>query len=386
MLLIRGTPERLPRIADPRVASTEPMLCSIEAPAQVDSHSERPHERCVDLVIDLAAGTEHTCADETDFPGACTVLACADIASRAADYASAASLPGLQADAGVQMDASMQPGPGVQVEVQARSYLDFLESKYRTEGVLWNAYTFAGQSFVPPAPAVPNASLAGYVFFAKLAMSFGLWDLAEKIFVEQILPNQVFPSNGHPSNGTYPPGAFKPRLAAVTSCWDDAQELPNLEAVTALHIWNAAQKGGWTSTYPKWTTVYSVIGGTGGRQTVTFPDIETQYVRLLLKKRGSQWGNYSLYEIQASGPDGSCAISNASVSSVQWDQPAGRPWTANLAIDGDTTRSRWSSSQDGSDPQWIYVDFGARKKVSTLVIYWETAYAVDFDVQRADIP
>jgi hypothetical protein len=307
-----------------------------------------------------------TCADEDSTPDGCQVLACADIAARLADYASAA---------------------GLEPSAQAKSYLDFLEGKYREDGVLWNAYSYLdGQPM--SATGAPFASLVDYVFLAKLAVAFGRWDLAEKIFMEQVIPNQVFPSNEHPSSveGEYL-GAFRPRLAEVSSCWNDAQAFPNLETVTALHVWNVSTKNGWTSSYPRWVTIPpSPRTSTGGTDTVEFDEVETRYVRLLLKKRGTSWDNCSLYEIEASGGEGPLEITSASASSVQWDTgtPPGRAWTTNFVFDGDAD-TRWSSSQDNSDPQWIYIDFGAERRVSKLLIHWENAYAAEYEVQRAEI-
>lgn len=53
---------------------------------------------------------------------------------------------------------------------------------------------------------------------------------------------------------------------------------------------------------------------------------------------------------------------------------------AAYAIEG-SLATRWASSF--SDPQWIYVDLGATKRVRRVVLRWETAAAKDFDIQVA---
>jgi eukaryotic-like serine/threonine-protein kinase len=64
-------------------------------------------------------------------------------------------------------------------------------------------------------------------------------------------------------------------------------------------------------------------------------------------------------------------------SSVQPDSP----WVAANAVDGNTG-TRWSSTF--SDPQWIEVDLGAAHPITKVVLDWETAYAVAFQIQVSD--
>ena len=51
---------------------------------------------------------------------------------------------------------------------------------------------------------------------------------------------------------------------------------------------------------------------------------------------------------------------------------------AALAIDSSTT-TRWSSA--ASDPQWIYVDLGQARQVTSVELLWETAASSDFDLE-----
>jgi eukaryotic-like serine/threonine-protein kinase len=64
-------------------------------------------------------------------------------------------------------------------------------------------------------------------------------------------------------------------------------------------------------------------------------------------------------------------------SSVQPDTA----WVPANAVDGDTG-TRWSSAY--SDPQWLEVDLGAAHPITKVVLDWETAYAVAFQIQVSD--
>ena len=48
------------------------------------------------------------------------------------------------------------------------------------------------------------------------------------------------------------------------------------------------------------------------------------------------------------------------------------------------TDTRWSSEPSQSAPQWLRLDFGARKFVSSLRINWETAYSPSYEIQVSD--
>jgi hypothetical protein len=55
--------------------------------------------------------------------------------------------------------------------------------------------------------------------------------------------------------------------------------------------------------------------------------------------------------------------------------------TADKAIDNNTS-TRWASMF--SDPQWIYLDLGARRKLNRVVLNWEAAASANYDIQVAD--
>jgi beta-glucosidase-like glycosyl hydrolase len=54
--------------------------------------------------------------------------------------------------------------------------------------------------------------------------------------------------------------------------------------------------------------------------------------------------------------------------------------TAAMAVDGNTTGTRWESTQ-GVDPQWLQVDLGSPQAVTQVVLTWETAAAKAFQIQ-----
>ena len=72
-------------------------------------------------------------------------------------------------------------------------------------------------------------------------------------------------------------------------------------------------------------------------------------------------------------------INNAIASSIQDNKPEVGP---DKAIDGDM-KTRWSS-QPRQDPQWIMLDLGERKDFSRVILHWENAYAVAYNIQISD--
>jgi beta-glucosidase len=59
----------------------------------------------------------------------------------------------------------------------------------------------------------------------------------------------------------------------------------------------------------------------------------------------------------------------------------GPNYVCSNAVDGDLT-TRWSSRF--SDPQWIYVDLGARKNIGRAILRWEAAYGKAYQIQVSD--
>jgi hypothetical protein len=55
---------------------------------------------------------------------------------------------------------------------------------------------------------------------------------------------------------------------------------------------------------------------------------------------------------------------------------------AGMAIDGDTS-TRWASNE-GADPQWIYVDLGESYDINRVKLNWEDAYGKSYKIQVSD--
>jgi len=55
-------------------------------------------------------------------------------------------------------------------------------------------------------------------------------------------------------------------------------------------------------------------------------------------------------------------------------------YPARYALDGDR-RTRWASAGFSGKPEWLQLDFGTTLPVDNVVIHWETAHAVEYQVQ-----
>ncbi|MFJ8172591.1 discoidin domain-containing protein [Streptomyces sp. NPDC094473] len=142
-----------------------------------------------------------------------------------------------------------------------------------------------------------------------------------------------------------------------------------------------------------WTDFYTEDAGTGGTVTAhTYPqEVTGRYVRMRGVERGTAWG-YSLFSFQVYG--GEPAPASATRANLALHHPAfgnlyqhagNSPayitdggWPADLKAD----RSRWSS--DWNADRWVGVDLGATSTISSLDLYWEAAYAVDYEIQVSD--
>ncbi|MFF3935896.1 discoidin domain-containing protein [Streptomyces phaeofaciens] len=142
-----------------------------------------------------------------------------------------------------------------------------------------------------------------------------------------------------------------------------------------------------------WTPFYTETAGTGGTVTAhTHPqEVTGRYIRLRGLERATPWG-YSLWNFKVYG--GEPAPASTTRTNLALNHPAyadhyqhagnspayvtdgGRP--ANLKDDA----TRWSS--DWNKDRWIAVDLGATSTIDTVDLYWEAAYAVDYQLQVSD--
>jgi F5/8 type C domain len=128
-----------------------------------------------------------------------------------------------------------------------------------------------------------------------------------------------------------------------------------------------------------WTTIYSTATSTGGIQDLTGLAGVGRYVRMYGQSRNTVYG-HSLWEMQVYGTAASTtgtvnlALNKAAVASSL----EGGTYAASKAFDGNTS-TRWSSQF--ADPQWVYVDLGARYNVSRVKLIWEAAYSTSYKIQ-----
>jgi len=71
------------------------------------------------------------------------------------------------------------------------------------------------------------------------------------------------------------------------------------------------------------------------------------------------------------------AVDSVDVSSFDVTPDWAPPQEPKALVDG-SFLTRWAS--DYQDDQWIILDFGKSKVISKIIVYWEAAYAVDYDI------
>ncbi|MGW0883591.1 discoidin domain-containing protein [Streptomyces sp. NPDC002671] len=142
-----------------------------------------------------------------------------------------------------------------------------------------------------------------------------------------------------------------------------------------------------------WTPFYTETAGTGGSVTAhTYPqEVTGRYVRLRGLERGTPFG-YSLWSFKVYGGEPAPASTSRTDLALNhpaysdYYQDAGHSpafltdggWPADLK--GDT--SRWSS--DWNTDRWVSVDLGTQSTIDSMDLYWEAAYAVDYQLQVSD--
>ncbi|HEY0454351.1 discoidin domain-containing protein [Actinophytocola sp.] len=158
--------------------------------------------------------------------------------------------------------------------------------------------------------------------------------------------------------------------------------------------WEAAYARAFTvqvsSDATAWSTVYTTSAGTGGDQTLAVTGTG-RYVRLQLTARATQYG-YSLWEFQVygngstgPGPDGLLSYGKpATASTYQNDGACGGCTPAKVTDYDPATRWATSATNGWVDPGWITIDLGATATVSKVVLQWDPAYAVSYQIQVSD--
>ncbi len=171
-----------------------------------------------------------------------------------------------------------------------------------------------------------------------------------------------------------------------------------------------------------WTSIYSTTTGTGGVQTLPVSG-SGRYVRMYGTARATQYG-YSLWEFEVYGTSGTAATATRTPTSGSAPTVTRTPTlgasntpvgptvtltrtftpavgcgttnialnktatsssnenagtTPNLAVDGNVTGTRWSST--ASDPQWLQIDLGSTQSICHVKLTWEAAYGKSYQIQ-----
>jgi hypothetical protein len=132
-----------------------------------------------------------------------------------------------------------------------------------------------------------------------------------------------------------------------------------------------------------WTTIQTAAGN----QSAGVADFSGlsgmgRYVRILCTQTSPGSDNYSLYDFQVFGtPQPDLAYGRpATASSVE-----SAKYAPQMAVDGNAA-TRWSSGQwmQSTSTGWIEVDLGASDNISEVRLDWETAYAVNYQIQTSN--
>ncbi|MEV7098428.1 discoidin domain-containing protein [Amycolatopsis sp. NPDC051045] len=135
-----------------------------------------------------------------------------------------------------------------------------------------------------------------------------------------------------------------------------------------------------------WTSLYSTTTATGGTQTLNVTG-SGRYVRLTGTQRATQYG-YSLWEFQVYGggttQPGDVLLSygkSGTASSYQDDGNCPGCLPAKAFDHDPATRWATSATTGWVDPGWLQVDLGAVAAVHQVVLQWDPAYAVAYQLQ-----
>jgi beta-glucanase (GH16 family) len=223
------------------------------------------------------------------------------------------------------------------------------------------------------------------------------------------VPVQAAPallSQGHPATASSSEqAAFAPGAAVDgdtgtrwSSAFSDSQwlqvDLGGAQAISQVRLdWEAAYAKAFalqtSNDGTTWTPAYTTTTGTGGDVTLAVT-ATARYVRLSATQRATQYG-YSLWEFQVFGgggttppPNGDALLSYRKpgvASSDQDDVNCGHCTEASAFDDDPATRWATSSTTGWVDPGWIYVDLGASAEIHKVVLQWDPAYAVAYQIQ-----
>ncbi|VUD68954.1 Beta-glucanase [Thalassocella blandensis] len=132
-----------------------------------------------------------------------------------------------------------------------------------------------------------------------------------------------------------------------------------------------------------WTTVFTETAGDGGVDHIALANASGRFIRMLGSQRGAVWG-YSLFDFSVYGTSGETTfpptpgVNKALNKLVTASSMEGPGTSAEAAVDGNPG-SRWSSQFN--DGEWIAVDLGAMYSLSSVLLDWEGAYGLAYEIQ-----
>ncbi|WP_329182635.1 discoidin domain-containing protein [Streptomyces sp. NBC_01477] len=154
-----------------------------------------------------------------------------------------------------------------------------------------------------------------------------------------------------------------------------------------------------------WTNAYSTTTGPGATELITLTGTG-RYIRVYGTQRATAYG-YSLWEFQVftggSGTGGTTtgggtggtttppptgakllSYNKPATASTYQDANSCTGCTPSKAFDEDPA-TRWATSDSNGwvDPGWIAVDLGATAHISQVVLQWDPAYAVAYQIQTS---
>jgi len=129
-----------------------------------------------------------------------------------------------------------------------------------------------------------------------------------------------------------------------------------------------------------WRMVKHVTNGFGGVEHLAIA-AEGRSIRMFGIQRRNQYG-YSLWEFEVySGGVNVARGKPVTVSSIEENN---QNYVGSNAVDGNLT-TRWSSVPR-LDPQYIYIDLGKNTLIDSVVLCWEPAYAMEYEIQLSPDP
>lgn len=124
-----------------------------------------------------------------------------------------------------------------------------------------------------------------------------------------------------------------------------------------------------------WTDGYLQWHGSGGKEVIDLPYVQAKYIRILMLSSNKKNG----YDIKDLNVHYAVNLALYKPSSTSGNDAGSM---ATYANDGNDT-TRWSGPTTAANAWW-QVNLGAKSKVRTIRISWESSYSTSFKIQTSD--